>query len=230
MDHNTVDPSNPYAQQSVASAAPAERMLFLRKTYSLVLLGITLFAVAMLSYGKVESLTNLSNSFYTSGRWVPLIVMLGGGFLVRMLARVRVIGFVGFLAWSGALGLMVAPLAAIAGPSTTGTAAVVTLGIFLGLTAYVFITKQDFSWMGGALTIVLFLMIGIGVASMIWGFELGSWYSIIGALLFSGYILYDTSDVMRRSSVEDAVPAAIELTTDVIMLFWNLLMIFTDRD
>lgn len=228
MDTNTFALDS--REMSVADAQVSERMLFLRKTYSLVLLGMAVFAVAMLSYGKVEFLTNATRGIYSSGPWIPLAVVMGGGWLVGRLATMRVIGFVGFLLWTGLLGLMVAPLAAVAGPSTTGMAAVVTLAIFVGLTTYVFVTKKDFSWLGGALSILFFSLLGIAAASWIFGFHVGSWYGILGALLYSGYILYHTSDVMRRSRVEDSVPAAVALTTDVILLFWNLLAVFASND
>lgn len=228
MEPNYLDAAE--RAQNVTEAAPSERLAFLRKTYSLVLLGIGIFAITMLSFGKVAFVTDSSLWIYQSSRWTSLILMIGGGVIVRMLARKRVVGFTFYLAYAFMLGLLVAPFAVLAGPSTVGTAAVMTASIFVGLTAYVFITKHDFSWMRGALSMGLFALIGIGVASMLFGFSLGSWYSIAGALLFAGYILYDTSDVMRRNRVEDAVPAAIELFTDVILLFWNLLMLFMDRD
>ena len=216
--------------QSAAQAPAAERLLFLRKTYSLVLLGIALFSLVMLGYGEVSAITNAANWIHMSSRWTSLILLIGGGFLVRMLARQRLIGLLGYLAYAILLGLIIAPFARYAGPETTGTAALMTTGIFAGLTTYVFVTKQDFSWMRGALSMGLFAMIGIGLASMLFGFSIGSWYSIAGALLFSGYILYDTSNIMRCNRLDEAVPAAIELFTSVIMLFWNLLMIFMSRD
>ncbi len=213
-----------------ADAAPSERLLFLRKTYSLVLLGITLFAATMLGFGKVALVTDASLWIYTSSRWTSLILMIGGGVVVRMLARKRVVGFTFYLAYAVLLGLLIAPFAAMAGPETVGTAALLTTAIFAGLTVYAFVTKTDFSWLGGALSIGLFAMIGIGVASMIFGWSLGSWYSIAGALLFSGYILYDTSNIVRTNRVDEAVPAAIELFTSVIMLFWHLLSLLSNRD
>ena len=44
---------------------------------------------------------------------------------------------------------------------------IITLLIFIGLTATVFITKKDFSFMRGALSILTFGALGIIVASMI---------------------------------------------------------------
>ena len=50
---------------------------------------------------------------------------------------------------------------------------VITLAIFVGLTLTVFITKKDFSFLRGALTIASFAAIGVIVASLIFGFQLG---------------------------------------------------------
>ena len=51
------------------------------------------------------------------------------------------------------------------------SAAGLTLGIFLCLTAFVFISKKDFSFMGGFLFAGLFIMIGWGLLNLIFGWR-----------------------------------------------------------
>ena len=50
-------------------------------------------------------------------------------------------------------------------------------------------------------------------------------FSVGGALLFSGYILYDTSVIMHHMGPDDYVMAAISLYLDIINLFLYLLEI-----
>jgi len=155
-----------------------------------------------------------------------IVLMLGSAFAVRMLANKPGIGLIGYLAYAVFLGLLISPLVMLSPGNTLVGAAVTTLAVFLGLTTYVFVTKKDFSWMGGILYTVLFGMIAIAILAMIFGFHLGLLYNLLGALLFSGYILYDTSNVLHHNRTDRPLPAAIELFVDVVLLFWYILALF----
>ena len=48
-------------------------------------------------------------------------------------------------------------------------------------------------------------------------------FSLIGALIFSLFIVYDTNQIMKHCGVDDYIIAAIELYLDVINLFVYLL-------
>ena len=50
-------------------------------------------------------------------------------------------------------------------------------------------------------------------------------YSLIGAILFAGYILYDTSEILHRLGPDDYIEATISLYLDIINLFFYLLEI-----
>ena len=99
----------------------------------------------------------------------------------------------------------------------------ITLAIFVGLTATVFITKKDFSFMRGALTIAAFAFLGVALASMIFGFQLGAVFCGIGILLMGGYILYQTSLVMNYFPPTAFVAAALMLFSTVATLLWYVL-------
>ena len=55
------------------------------------------------------------------------------------------------------------------------------------------------------------------------GLDVG--YSVIGSLLFCGYIIYDTHMIMRKLGVDDFIIASIELYLDLINLFLHILRI-----
>ena len=48
-------------------------------------------------------------------------------------------------------------------------------------------------------------------------------YSLVGALLFCGYILYDTSLIVHHFGPDDYVVAAVTLYLDIVNLFLMLL-------
>src|SRR4029079_6409108 len=75
---------------------------------------------------------------------------------------------------------------------------IITLTIFIGLTATVFVTKKDFSFMRGALVMATFAALGVIVASMLFGFQLGAVFAGAMILLLSLYVLYQTSLVMQH--------------------------------
>src|SRR5262249_12258770 len=93
-----------------------------------------------------------------------------------------------------------------------GEAAVITLAIFGGLTATVFITRKDFSFMRGTLAIASFAILGIGLAAALFGsFSMSLVYSGLVILLMAGYVLYETSLVMNYFRPTQYVSAALML-------------------
>jgi len=127
------------------------------------------------------------------------------------------------------------PILAIAlthyeGTNLLPTAAVTTLTGFGGLTIVAFMTRKDFSFLGALLRWVgIAALVGIG-ASLIFGFQLGTWFSI-GMIVFAGgAILYDTSNVLHHFPEDRYVGAALELFASVALLFFYVLRLFMSRD
>ena len=100
-----------------------------------------------------------------------------------------------------------------------GEAAVITLAIFIGLTVTVFVTRKDFSFLRGVLSIGIFAAFGVIIASVLFGFTLGSLFSGAMVLLMAGYILYETTLVMKHFRPTQHVAAALMLFTTVVTLF-----------
>ena len=119
---------------------------------------------------------------------------------------------------------MLSPLAS----KILAEAVVITLAIFVGLTAVVFVTKKDFSFMRGALAIGAFAMLGVILASMLFGFHLGAVFSGLVILLMAGYILYQTSLVMAHFPPSGYVAASLMLFSTVATLFWYVLRLLME--
>jgi len=102
-----------------------------------------------------------------------------------------------------------------------------TFSIFLVLTAIVFVTKKDFSFLGGGLFAVLMVMCFWSFLSIFvdFGPVTHMIFSLVGACLFTGYILYDTSVIMHNLGPDDYILASVTLYLDLINLFLYLLEI-----
>ena len=61
---------------------------------------------------------------------------------------------------------------------------------------------------------------------MIFGFQLGTFFSVAMVGLAGASILYDTSNVLLRFPEDRYVGAALELFSSVAMMFWYVLRIF----
>jgi uncharacterized protein len=104
-------------------------------------------------------------------------------------------------------------------------AVVITLTIFIGLTLVVFISKKDFSFMRGGLVVFSFALLGIALASIMFGFSLGALFAGAIVLLMAGYILYETSVIMKDYPPTAHVAAALTLFVTVATMFRAILRI-----
>jgi FtsH-binding integral membrane protein len=99
--------------------------------------------------------------------------------------------------------------------------------VFGGLTTYVFVTKKDFSFLGGALTVGIFVLIGAMLINAFFAhsssFDLG--ISVIGTLIMAGFILVDTSRILRYANQFPPTSAALSLYLDFLNLFLFILRI-----
>lgn len=116
-------------------------------------------------------------------------------------------------------------------------AAVLTAGIFFGLTIYAMTTNTDFTGMGGYLMAGLMGMILTSFLCMFFPYSpmMQKIMAGCGAILFSFYIVYDTQLICggrhKKYSfgVDDYVFAALNIYLDIINLFLYLLSLFGDR-
>lgn len=128
-----------------------------------------------------------------------------------------------------AMAVLSVPLLAYAAAvdaSIIPTAGVVTLVTFGALTAVVFVTRMDFSFLRPFLTVAIIAAMGLIVCSIIFGFNLGILFTVVMIVVFCGYILYDTSNVLHHYHIGQHVAAALALFSSVILLFWYVVRLF----
>lgn len=106
-----------------------------------------------------------------------------------------------------------------------------TATIFIALTVFTFQTKIDFSFLGAGLFVVLSALIWVNIIGFFIPYpsEASRAIAVIGVILFSLFILYDTSMIMHRVSPEDWVLAVVDLYLDILNLFLYLLRLLGSK-
>lgn len=219
---------------AVATVGVSDRVAFLRKTYAH--LGVALIAFAALTGGLLRFAPETSFKF---SRWafggtlnwlLFLIGFMVAGYVAERLARSessRGLQYLGLGISVGAFALLLQPLlwrlifafGARGMASIVVQATVITLAIFVGLTLTVFLTKKDFSFLRGFLVVCTFAAIGTIIAAMAFGFSLGAIFCGLIILLMSGYILFQTSIILKEFPPTAHVAAALMLFSTIATLF-----------
>jgi FtsH-binding integral membrane protein len=219
----------------VAALGTDTRAAFITRTY------LHLFG-AMLLFAGIEVF------LFTSGLAFPIaqamlsvswLVVLGGFVVVSWFASRAAHRAVSPAAQYAALGgfvlaeaIIFVPLLAIAFtqfPGAIQSAAWVTILGFTGLTAVAVMTRKDFSFLGGLLRWGFIVALILIVASVLFGFHLGTFFSVAMIALAGGAILYDTSNVLHHYPEDRHVAAALELFASVALMFWYVLQLIMSR-
>lgn len=201
-----------------------ERINFLAKTYGMLALCI--------GAGSIGAWASMGIAFPYEHPWMMLFAMIGGIFLVQAVRHIPVVNFAALLGFGALTGMAIAPLVAYASgkSDTVVTQAFMTTAItFVSLSAYVVISRKDFSFMRSFLITGLIALIVLMLLNYFL-FESGVFSLALSAaavLLFCGFILYDTSEILRTYPNNEYIAAALTLYIDVFMLFQHLLHLLT---
>ncbi len=248
MNQNNPYSSNPYQSPVksfgmdpiAAAAATDDRVRFIRNTYlhlagavfAFVMIELLLFNMAP---GLIAHVSGLM-----MGSQISWLIVLGAFIAVSYIAEKWATSNQSVGTQYAGLGLFVVaeaiifiPLLYIANTFAPGAiqgAGVVTLIIFGGLSAVVFVTKADFSFMRYALYLGgIAAMAAIAVGLFMPGL-LGAWFTWAMVVLASGYILYHTSNILHVYRTDQHVAASLALFSSVALLFWYVLQLFMSRD
>jgi FtsH-binding integral membrane protein len=111
-------------------------------------------------------------------------------------------------------------------PGAIQSAGLMTAIGFGGLTAIALTTRKDFSFLGGLLKWGFVVALLAIVGAVLFGFQLGMWFSVAMVGLAGAAILRDTSNVLLNFPEDRYVAAALQLFASVALLFWYLLRIY----
>jgi uncharacterized protein len=218
------------------STAVDARAKFIVRTYNHLFGAIALFTlleIGLFTTGIAQAIARPMMSHW----WAVIAGLMLVGWLASRTAHTATSLPAQYLALAGyvfAEAIMFAPLlyiAQVVAPGALQSAALVTFVGFAALTAIAFVSKKDFSFLrtfimwGG---VVALLLIG---TSMLFGFNLGSIFSVAMIGLSGAAILYDTSNVLREYPTDRYVGASLQLFASVALMFWYVLQLFiSSRD
>jgi FtsH-binding integral membrane protein len=220
----------------VAESSAETRSNFIWRTYGHVAAAILLFA-------------GLETYLFDSGLAGPMVesmlgfnwlLILGAFMIVGWLAThvahtvqskpLQYVALVGFVVAEAIIFMPLLAIATAMQPGIVESAVGVTLLGTAGLTAVAFITRKDFSFLRGILVWGgILALVGI-VASVLFGFDLGTWFSVAMIGFAGAAVLYDTSNILHHYPEDRYVAAALQLFASVALMFWYVLRLFMSRD
>lgn len=205
--------------ESPEAASPAEVQRVLRNTYALLAMTL-LFSAAV-------AVATLTLELPAPGLLLTLVGMFGLLFAVTKLrnsawALPAVFALTGFMGYT--LGPLLTRVLALPGGAQSVALALAATGVtFLALSAYVLLTRRDFSFMGGFLFAGMVIALLAGVAAVLLELPaLGLAVSAMVALLSVGLILFDTSRIVQGGET-NYVMATVGLYVSIFNLFTSLL-------
>jgi FtsH-binding integral membrane protein len=218
----------------VVRAPASARAAFIRRTYGHLagaILAFTALEILLFKSGIAEDVIRTLFG-QSAGMLLLMVAFIGGGWIAQYWARSQtsmVMQYVGLGLYVLLEVVIFLPLLYVAvnfsDPSILPTAAVLTLALFGGLTAGVFITGKDFSFLGPIICIASFVALGVIIAGMLFGFSLGLFFSFAMVALASAAILYNTSNIIYHYRTDQHVAAALDLFASVALLFFYILRI-----
>jgi FtsH-binding integral membrane protein len=234
-------PENPYQvfglQDKVAFAAVDTRADFIRKTYVHLCGAVAAFVGLMALWMSMPGVENLALKMVSGWNW---LIVLGAFMFVSWIAEKWATSavslshqYAGLTLYVVAQSVIFVPLVYFAQMFEVGRgqpiilpAAIATLALFAAMTAIVFITARDFSWLRNALIIGGLVALGLIAASIFMDFNLGLIFIAVMIAFACAWILYDTSNVLHHYRPGQHVAASLALFASVALLFWYVLQLF----
>jgi len=216
---------------SIAEATLDIRMQFIRKVYSILTVQILLTTIL----SSVSFFSEGYRSWIQTNSWMMWVSLFGAiGFMLLTYWKRK--SYPTNLLFLGAFTALeaysISVITSFYEARIVVEALIITLGIFVALTVFACQTKYDFtSWIPYLFTALWILVIfGFMAAFFPHGGKVELAYGVIGALIFSAYILVDTQMVLRHYHVEEEIAASINLYLDVINLFLSILRILNSQN
>ncbi|XP_075639879.1 protein LIFEGUARD 2 [Castanea sativa] len=217
--------------------SPELRWAFIRKIYSILTVQL-LVTIAVAA--TVVSVPPISLFFVSSGAGLALyIVLIITPFIVLCplfyYHQKHPVNYVLLGIFTVSLALAVGLTCAFTSGKVILESVILTTVVVVSLTLYTFWAARrghDFNFLGpflfgAVLVLMVFAMIQIL-------FPLGKLsvmiYGCLASIIFCGYIVYDTDNLIKRYSYDEYIWAAVSLYLDIINLFLSLLTIFRAAD
>jgi uncharacterized protein len=216
------------------------RRTFMIKVYQHIALALAVFVgleVALFNGGIAEMLFEF---FFMGDSGATWLLMLGGVMLVQWFAAQAVadlgnVGrqYMGLFAIAASYAVMFSPFLYYVfnyqGAGTVVNAAVITGVGFAVLTAIGLFTATDMSFLRPLVMWGFGIALVLIVGALLFGFNLGTWFSVAMIGLAGAAILYQTQQALREYPEEAYVAAAAGLFASIMTMFWYVLRLLSRR-
>ena len=218
---------------SAMQATPETRVEFLHKTYQHLALAIAAFIGLEALLLNIPEVVAVSETLARGWSWLGVLLVFG---VVSNVAQNWAMNgantnkaYMGLMLYVLLEALLFVPLMSVAmrigGPDVVMRAGWYTALVFFGLTAFVLMSKKDFSFLGGILSLAFWVALATIVVGVLFGFNLGTWFAGAMVLFAGGSIVYQTSNVLHHFRPGQHVAASLSLFASVALLFWYVLQI-----
>ncbi|XP_042462794.1 protein LIFEGUARD 2-like [Zingiber officinale] len=232
-----LEAGGPSALYPNMAESPVLRWAFIRKIYSILTLQLALTVAIAAVVVLVKPIPHLFVSSI-AGRVLYIFLLILPFIILCPLYAFRERHPVNLLL----LGLFTVSMSFAVGMSCAFTsgkvileAAILTAVVVVSLTLYTFWAAKrghDFNFLGPFLFAAGMVLLGFALIQIL--FPLGKLskmiYGGLGALVFSGYIIYDTDNLIKRFTYDQYVWASVSLYLDTVNLFLSLLTLFRAAD
>lgn len=220
---------------AVGELSEQSRGTFVSRTYGHLFGAVMAFMLIEIFLFKTGLAATIATAFLS----VSWLFVLGGFVVASWIARyaahraqAKVTQYAALAGYVVAEALIFVPLLYIAdrvAPGAISSAAAITFVAFSALTAIVFLTRKDFSFLRGILCWGGIIALTLIVGGAIFGFQLGTFFSVAMVALAGAAILYDTSNVLHHYPEDRYVAAALELFASVALMLWYVLRLLMRR-
>ncbi|HEX6928500.1 MAG TPA: Bax inhibitor-1 family protein [Gammaproteobacteria bacterium] len=220
----------------VAYAPAAVRGAFVRRAYMHAIGGIVGFAAVewfIFSSGWAMPIAQTM----MSGSW---LLVLGAFMLVSWGAThvahtvrsvpLQYLAYAGLVVAEAVIFVPMLAIAQIKAPGVIESAAWVTLMGATGLIVVATVTGKDFSFLRGILMWGGILAIVAIASAVLFGFAMGTWFSVLMIGFAGAAILYDTSNILHHYPEDRYVAAGMQLFASIALMFWYVLRLFMSRE
>jgi FtsH-binding integral membrane protein len=219
----------------VAELDTNSRGRFISRTYNHLFGAIVAFTLIEIAFFKSGAAETMARAMLSTN-W---LLILGGFVVVSWLARgvahraaSKPAQYAALAGYVLAQAIIFVPLLYVAdryAPGAITSAAAITFVAFTALTLVVFFTRKDFSFLRGVLMWGGIVALVLIVGGVIFGFQLGTYFSVAMVALAGAAILYDTSNVLHHYPEDRYVGAALELFASVALMLWYVLRLLMSR-
>ncbi|HEX7048281.1 MAG TPA: Bax inhibitor-1 family protein [Gammaproteobacteria bacterium] len=227
---------DPVSGNVVAYAPAAVRGTFVRRAYMHAIGGIVGFAAVewfIFSSGWAVPIAQTM----MSGSW---LLVLGAFMLVSWGAThvahtvksvpLQYLAYAGLVVAEAIIFVPMLVLAMMKAPGVIESAAWVTLMGATGLIVIATATGKDFSFLRGILMWGGILALVAIASAVIFGFAMGTWFSVLMIGFAGAAILYDTSNILHHYPEDRYVAAGMQLFASIALMFWYVLRLFMSRE